>query len=78
MDERGVIGVVDVLFVRAKLVIEVDGWRAHKDKHAFLNDRRRQNRLVTAGYTVLRFTWDDLTQRRPSVLAQICRALAAA
>ena len=39
--------------------------------------RRRQNRLVAAGYTVLRFTWDDVT-RRQSTVSQIRTALAQA
>jgi very-short-patch-repair endonuclease len=75
-DAAGTIGVVDVLFRGRCLVIEVDGWRAHSSRAAFVADRRRQNRLEVAGYTVLRFTVDDLTQRPGEVLAQIRSALA--
>ena len=32
----------------------------------------RKNRLVAAGWTVLRFTWWDLTQRPDYVVASIC------
>jgi very-short-patch-repair endonuclease len=70
-----VIAVVDVLFLKARVAIEVDGRRAHSSKRAFVTDRRRQNRLVTAGYLVLRFTWDDLTCRPDAVIEQVRAAL---
>jgi very-short-patch-repair endonuclease len=38
----------------------------------------RQNRLVAAGYIVLRFTWDDLRDRPAQVIADIRRSLAMA
>lgn len=59
-DAAGLIGVVDIAFVRQRVAIEIDGRRAHSSRAAFVNDRRRQNRLVQAGWTVLRFTWTDL------------------
>lgn len=76
-DRLGVIGVVDLLFEAARLVVEVDGYRAHSDRAAFQRDRERQNRLSNAGYRVLRFTWHDLTERPDRVLAQIRAALRA-
>jgi very-short-patch-repair endonuclease len=74
-DRLGLIGVVDVLFAAERVVIEVDGRRAHSGDEAFERDRRRQNRLVNAGYLVLRFTWRDLTSRSPDVVSEICQAL---
>jgi very-short-patch-repair endonuclease len=74
-DQDGVIGVVDLLFREAKVVVEVDGWRAHSTPEAFQRDRTRQNRLVAAGYIVLRFTWHDLTTSPAAVLAQVRRAI---
>jgi len=56
-------------------VIEVDGERSHTGREAFVRDRRRQNALVNAGYTVLRYTWWDLTQRPDAVQAEIRRAV---
>jgi hypothetical protein len=76
-DDAGVIGVVDLLFEHGKLVVEVDGFRDHSSRDRFVADRRRQNRLVAAGYTVLRFTWDDLVHRPSDVIAQIRRAATA-
>ncbi len=69
------IAVADVLFAAARLVIEVDGERAHSGRQAFRADRRRQNALVNAGYRVLRFTWWDLTEEPDRVVAQIRAAL---
>ncbi len=54
---------LDVAFPEAKLAIEVDGWAWHADAERFRADRRKGNALVRAGWTVLRFTWHDLTQR---------------
>jgi very-short-patch-repair endonuclease len=75
-DSRGIIAVVDVLFGAHRVIVEVDGWASHSDREAFQRDRQRQNRLVNAGYTVLRFTWHDLVHREAEVIAEIRAALA--
>jgi very-short-patch-repair endonuclease len=54
-----------------RLAIEIDGWAYHSDVDRFQRDRRRQNVLVALGWTVLRFTWADLTQRPGYVTAAI-------
>lgn len=75
-DGMGLIGIVDVLFGPARLVLEIDGRAHHSDEGAFQRDRSRQNRLVAAGYRVIRFTWDDLV-RRPDDVARVVRAMLA-
>lgn len=60
----------DVLFRAARLVLEVDGFASHGPDR-FQEDRTRQNALVAAGYTVLRFTWWDLVERPGHVAAQV-------
>jgi hypothetical protein len=74
-DRSGLIGVGDIVFGAARVVVEIDGWAYHSDRERFQRDRTRQNRLVAAGWTVLRFTWDDLTKRPDHVLATIQAAL---
>lgn len=74
-DRSGIIGEADVLFRGARLVLEVDG-AAYHGPDRFQADRTRQNRLVAAGFTVLRFTWRDLVDRPTSVAAQIRATLA--
>ena len=73
-DGDGLIGLVDLLFAEVKLVLEVDGQAYHADDAAFQRDRTRQNRLVSAGYTVLRFTWEDVVQR-PAAVAESVRGM---
>jgi very-short-patch-repair endonuclease len=71
------VAVVDVGFEAHRLALEVDGWAFHHDADRFQRDRVRQNRLVALGWTVLRFTWHDLTQRPEQVIAQIVECLPA-
>ncbi|MBV1851930.1 type IV toxin-antitoxin system AbiEi family antitoxin domain-containing protein [Catellatospora tritici] len=59
-DADGLIGEVDLGFEEVKLAVEVDGRAWHSSGDRFQHDRTRQNRLVRAGWTVLRFTWHDL------------------
>lgn len=66
---------IDVAFPRARVAIEVDGRAFHSSPQRFQFDRTRQNRLVTAGWRVLRFTWEDLTQRPDMVLRRIVELL---
>jgi very-short-patch-repair endonuclease len=66
---------VDALWAPPKVVIEVDGYHAHGHYGAFQRDRVKANRLVGAGYVVLRFTWPQLTAKPLLVVATIARTL---
>ncbi len=70
------IGRVDCLWRGARLVVELDGGRYHDGLSSREADRIRDNRLMAAGWRVLRFTWDDLTLRPQQTLATIRAALA--
>ncbi len=61
----------DVVFPDHRLVVEIDGRAWHTDPQRFQADRSRQNRLVRAGWTVLRFTWEDLVERPRRLVAEI-------
>jgi hypothetical protein len=61
---------IDAAYPALKIAIEVDGYGPHTTPEAFQRDRTRQNRLVALGWTVLRFTWDDVV-RRPAEVARI-------
>ena len=74
-DADGLIGIGDVVFDRVKLVLEVDGWAYHTTPERFQRGRERQNRLTAAGWTVLRFTWRDLTIRPDHVIGEVCLVL---
>ncbi|MEW6153319.1 MAG: DUF559 domain-containing protein [Actinomycetota bacterium] len=60
-----------------RVAIELDGFASHSDAIAFQRDRARQNALVLAGWTVLRFTWADVVHRPGQVVAAVAAALAA-
>jgi very-short-patch-repair endonuclease len=68
---------VDVAFPKQKVAIEVDGLAHHSDSDDFHSDRVRQNNITLLGWTVLRFTWLDLTEYPQRVIALI-RALTSA
>ena len=52
---------VDFLWREQRLVVETDGWRFHRTRQAWARDREQEARLVVAGFTVLRPTWEDVT-----------------
>jgi hypothetical protein len=59
-DQRGAwIARVDMAWPSRGLVVELDGFATHGTPQALRADLRRQNALVAAGWTVLRFTWAD-------------------
>lgn len=75
-DQRGLIGIGDIVFEQQMLVIEIDGFAWHSDRARFQQDRSRQNRLTNAGWRVLRFTWRDITERPEDLVRTVRLALA--
>jgi very-short-patch-repair endonuclease len=69
---------VDACWPAQRLVVELDGWRDHGTRQAFQDDRERGNALTAAGWTVLRFTWADVTRRPAHVAARVGWELARA
>jgi very-short-patch-repair endonuclease len=65
---------VDFLWREQRLIIEVDGWDAHRTRSAFEEDRARDAHLALLGYEVVRFTWRRLT-RDQSAVAKTIRGL---
>jgi hypothetical protein len=78
MDDSGyVLAVGDLAWPSRRLIVEADGGLVHARPTALYHDRRRQNELVARGWTVIRFTWADLS--RPGYIVNaVRRALAAA
>jgi very-short-patch-repair endonuclease len=62
---------VDFYWPDAKLIVETDGAATHLTATAFERDRARDARLTVAGYTVIRFTWRQITERPHEVAATI-------
>lgn len=68
---------IDIAFLAVKLAVEIDGRLHEDDPEIFQNDRYRQNALVRAGWTVLRFTYAMLVNDPQYVVDAILAALTA-
>lgn len=65
---------VDCHWPDRRQIVELDGWDGHSTRTAFREDRVRDRRLATAGYTVMRITWSQLDDE-PEEIAADLRAL---
>jgi very-short-patch-repair endonuclease len=59
---------VDFAYPHLRLAIELDGAAHHSGRSAHRRDRDRENQLVALGWRVLRFTWDDVSERPDVVI----------
>lgn len=64
--------IADFACERLRLIIEVDG-RIHDRDDVVLNDHLRQSELEALGWTVVRFTNDDVLKHPEHVVAAIRR-----
>jgi very-short-patch-repair endonuclease len=70
--------VVDVLWRKERLIVELDGFTFHKSRAKFGSDRRLDAKMQVAGYRVLRLTQDRLMNEPEVVFAEIRSLLSAA
>lgn len=73
MDGDRFVAEVDLAYVDLKIAIELDGL-VHLERDVRERDLARQNDLVLAGWTVLRFTSDRFVRRPDLVIAEIVAA----
>lgn len=66
---------IDFAYPQERVAIEGDGFAFHSGREVFEQDRTRQNALVLAGWTVLRFTWRQICRHPEDVVAQIEAAI---
>jgi hypothetical protein len=53
---------VDALFPTERLIVELDGWDFHRDRHSFEGDRDRDADTLAAGAATIRITWERLIE----------------
>lgn len=63
---------VDFVWPDRKLVVETDGYRYHRGRQAFEDDRARDLWLSSQGYEVIRLTYEQVT-KRPEATAGVLR-----
>jgi very-short-patch-repair endonuclease len=66
-EQRRFVARLDFADEQLRLAVEIDGWGYHSSPEARSRDSRRDRRLVALGWTVLRFTTEDV-RRRPGVM----------
>jgi very-short-patch-repair endonuclease len=67
---------VDFLWREQCLIVELDGYRYHRTRLAFEDDRARDARLKLAGYEVVRFTYLQVMNDPAGVMATVRPLLA--
>jgi very-short-patch-repair endonuclease len=66
---------VDFLWRKQRLIVEMDGFAFHGHRRAFQRDRRRDQILEGAGYTVFRVTWQQLVGEPLALAVRLANAL---
>lgn len=66
---------VDALWRSERVVVELDSRQFHDTPAAFEADRRRDRRLIAAGWRPVRITWRQLTEEPEAVARDLRRML---
>ena len=66
---------VDFYWPHKRLTIEADSYTYHSMPSTFESDRERDQLLTLAGYTVIRFTYKQVTRQRNAVADRVRRLL---
>lgn len=75
LDGDELVARLDGAYPELRLGMEFDGATVHGTPRAVFKDRRRQNRLLHLGWTLLRFTWWDVVHDPQGFVASVRRAL---
>jgi hypothetical protein len=64
---------VDMLFPESKLIVELDGWEFHRDRHVFESDRDREVDTAVAGFLTVHITWARLMRAPAREAARLAK-----
>lgn len=73
--EPDFLGRPDLVDERLRIILEADSFEWHGGRGDLARDARRYNRFVVAGWTVLRFSWEDVMFRPDEVRAILAAAV---
>ena len=73
----GRVAFLDFAYPQIRLGIELDGHAWHATARQRQRDHERQNQVVIADWTILRFTFEDVSRRPEYVTTLVRRALVA-
>lgn len=74
-DSVGLIGRVDFLYRRARVIIEADGWRWHSSELDTAADKARDAAFRAAGWTVIRVRWHEVVNQPWLLVRELRQAL---
>lgn len=66
---------VDALFVEEQLIVQLDGWRFHRDRVNFESDRERDAQALEVGLPTVRITWGRMMGRPEREARRLTRIL---
>ena len=69
---------VDCRWARPPLTVELDGYRYHRSRHAWEQDRRREREARGRGDDFRRYTWGDVFEHPGPMLAELGAVISAA
>jgi len=64
---------VDFAWPEVRLCVELDGWREHGTRAAFVRDRARDRALLRLGWMVIRYTWHEVTSDQEFLISELKR-----
>lgn len=76
IDDRGFFCRPDLVDVERRIIIEADSFEFHSGRAALRRDCRRYTALAIRGWTVVRFSWEDV-MLHPDYVLECLRALVA-
>ena len=74
-DDGRVIAYVDFAWPVQRVIVEADGYAYHRERADYLADRERARHFARLGYVLLRYGWEDVTQRPDEVVNEIVTVL---